>query len=157
MNFLPFYPHFQIIYIISPIEFLHMCCSPLPKFYIRMFSNFLNISITGLSIHSFFSFIFLIIFCITSIWFDLMYLFLTIWAPLYLAVLDLFAALEYSLHYVDPCCTALWDPSFQTRAGTSIPCTARGVLNHWSTREVPDVPFQHIFISENIFPYLSFS
>ena len=31
----------------------------------------------------------------------------------------------------------LWDLSFQTRDQTHIPCIARQILNHWTTREVP--------------------
>ena len=30
-----------------------------------------------------------------------------------------------------------WDLSFPTRDETPIPCIARWILNHWTTREVP--------------------
>ena len=31
---------------------------------------------------------------------------------------------------------SMWDLSFPTRDGTRLPCFARQVLNHWTTREV---------------------
>ena len=36
----------------------------------------------------------------------------------------------------------MWHPSSQTRDLTGIPCIARWILNHWTTREVPIVYFQ---------------
>ena len=33
----------------------------------------------------------------------------------------------------------LWDLSYPTRDQTLIPCIARQVLNHWTTREVPSL------------------
>ena len=34
---------------------------------------------------------------------------------------------------------SMWDLSSLTRDGTSIPCIARRILNHWNTREVPQL------------------
>ena len=31
--------------------------------------------------------------------------------------------------------------SFQTRAGTSVPCITRWILNHWTTREAQELSF----------------
>ena len=33
----------------------------------------------------------------------------------------------------------MWDLSSPTRDGTHVPCTARRILNHWTTREVPKI------------------
>ena len=34
----------------------------------------------------------------------------------------------------------MWDLSSQTGDQTGIPCIARQILNHWTTREVPHLP-----------------
>ena len=31
----------------------------------------------------------------------------------------------------------MWDLSFLTRDGTHVPCIARWVINHWTSRKVP--------------------
>ena len=35
----------------------------------------------------------------------------------------------------------MWDLSSPTRAGTNAPCIERQILNHWTTREVPEIFF----------------
>ena len=34
-----------------------------------------------------------------------------------------------------------WDPSCPTKDGARAPCTGRQMLNHWTTRKVPDLIF----------------
>ena len=36
---------------------------------------------------------------------------------------------------------SMWDLGSLTRGQTHVPCTARWILNHWVTREVPGVTF----------------
>ena len=42
-----------------------------------------------------------------------------------------------------PC--GMWDLSFLTRHQTCIPCIARQILNHWTTREVQST---HTFMND---------
>ena len=35
----------------------------------------------------------------------------------------------------------MWDLGSLTRDGTHVPCIARWILNHWTTREVPNSAF----------------
>ena len=39
------------------------------------------------------------------------------------------------------CPAACGIPVSPTRDGTCIPCTGRQILNHWTTREIPDIAF----------------
>ena len=41
----------------------------------------------------------------------------------------------------------MWDLSSPTRAGTNAPCIERQILNHWTTREVPEIFFFFNLIS----------
>ena len=34
---------------------------------------------------------------------------------------------------------SMWDSSSQTKDGTHVPCIGRWILNHWTTREVPEI------------------
>lgn len=82
MNFLPFYLHAQIIYVISLSQFpslekrSHYTCVALfclNSIFRMFFSNVFHLSISGLQFHSYFSPLYLLL-CFASFLFDTMFL-----------------------------------------------------------------------------------
>ena len=46
----------------------------------------------------------------------------------------------------------MWDHGSPTRGGTHVPCIGRQILNHWSTREVPQLLFSSEFLILAVLP-----
>ena len=46
----------------------------------------------------------------------------------------------------------MWDRGSPTRGGTHVPCIGRQILNHWSTREVPQLLFSSEFLILAVLP-----
>ena len=47
-----------------------------------------------------------------------------------------------------PSCSSVWDLSSSTRDLIHVPCIARLILNHWTTKEVPQRKFlMHLGVS----------
>ena len=50
----------------------------------------------------------------------------------------------------------MWDLISPTRDQTYIPCIGRQILNHWTTRKVPDIPIVHLMSSSFLVSFLGY-